>query len=275
MSNVSNENPSTIADAGLEKSFQSITAVIFGKSLTGFRDYEKWAMENVSTNEYGKSIMSGEKIYLPPFDFYRDIKHNILTIEEGYDIQGKKQLSSAELDSLTFANAKSKLQKISTVTPNTEYGENSNMTDCDFYYSSHNSYNCVALVRSKACFYSFWPRQSSYTIGCYYTFSSQFCIKCYNSENLTRCFEMSDCTNCSDSMFCHNCENVQDSMFCFNAKNLRNAIGNVPLPLEKYKEIKRAVLTSITSSLEKTHQLDWNIFNLGKWSKASGDRKAF
>ncbi|VVC04181.1 Uncharacterised protein [Candidatus Bilamarchaeum dharawalense] len=251
-------------EADLEKTFQTITSVVLGKKLGNFRDYEKWLTENVSTNEYGESVMSREKIYLPPFDFYRDIKHNILTIEEGYDIQGKKQLSPADLEQLNLSNAKNTLQKLSTVTPNTKYGECSNLIDCDFYYSSHYCYKSVAMVRSKYCYYCFWPRQSDYSIGTFYTFSSQFCIKCYNSENLNRCFEMSDCTNCTDSLFCHNCENLNNCMFCFNVKAKRYAICNVEVGRDRYMEIKQMVLGYIHKELEQTKGLKLNIFNVGQ-----------
>lgn len=246
----------------LERAFQTITSVVLGNKLCNYRDYGVWLTENVTTNEYGESLVSSEKIYLPPFDFYRDIKHNILTIKEAYEVQGEKQLSSAELDSLSFSNAKSVLQKLATTTPNTQYGESSNLIDCDFYYSSHFSYKSVALVRSKYCFYCFWPRQSSYSIGCYYTFSSEFCIKCYNSENLSRCFEMSDCTNCTDSLFCHNCENLNNCMFCFNVKSKKYAIGNVELPKEQYLAIKKLILDEIVKKLEKEKRLGWSIYSL-------------
>ena len=46
------------AENELEKAFQTITSVVLGKKLTGYTDYESWATENVSTNEYGNSLMS-------------------------------------------------------------------------------------------------------------------------------------------------------------------------------------------------------------------------
>lgn len=245
-----------------EKSFQDITLAVFGKRLAGYKDFEAWLTKDVSNNQYGKSIMSGQPVFLPPFDFYEDIKHNILTIEEAYDIHGKKHLSSEELRALSFSNAKSTLQKLSTTTPNTIYGECSNMIDSTFYYSSNSCYKSCATVRSKYSFYSFWPRDSSYVLGCFYTFSSQFCIKCYNSENLNRCFELSDCNNCTDSMFCHNCENLQNCMFCFNVKAKRYAIANVELGREKYLEIKKMIMNEIMEKLEKNKSLELSVFNL-------------
>lgn len=250
-------------EADLEKNFQTITSVVLGKKLCNFKEYEEWLTENVTTNEYGESVMSKEKIYLPPFDFYRDIKHNILTIEEAYFVHGKNCLSEAELNQLSFSNAKTTLKKLSTVTPNTRYGESSHLIDCDFYYSSHYSYKSVALVNSKYCYYCFWPRQSTYNIGTFYTFSSQFCIKCYNSENMNRCFEMSDCSNCTDSMFCHNCEGLSNCMFCFNVKNKKYAIANIEVGRERYMEIKNRVMNGIAEKVEKDKRFDLSIYNIG------------
>jgi len=258
-------------DSEYEKIFQVITSVVFGRKIAGHSDYEKWLSENVCEIAYGKSVLSGEPVYLPlSFEFYGAIKHNIVTIDEGYGIEGKKQLSEAELNQLNFQNSKSTLRKLATVAPLTVYGENSKMADCSFYYNSHSCYKSVALNKSKYSLYSFWPRQSDYMLGCYYTFSSQFCIKCYNSENLTRCFEMSDCTNCTDSLFCHNCENLSNCMFCFNVKAKKYAIANVEVGKEKYLEIRKKVLEELTSRLEKEKRLDLNIFNLNLQTTSKG-----
>ena len=51
-------------------------------------------------------------------------------------------------------------------------------------------------------------------------------------------------------------------MFCFNVKNLRYAVGNVVVGKEAYLEIKKRVLASIVSELEKTKRLRYDIFNI-------------
>lgn len=247
-----------------EKTFQTITGIVLGRKLNGYRDYENWLSRDVSSHKETKSRISGEPIYLPPFSFYHDLSSRLVTINEAYETLGKKQLSEAELNSLSLTNAGKTLQNISTTTLDTQYGTNSRLGNCSIYYNSHVCFKSSAMNRSKYSLYSFWPRQSDYTLGCYYTFSSQFCIKCYNSENLTRCFEMSDCSNCSDSMFCHNSENLSNCMFCFNTKSKKYAIANIELAPEKYKEIKAMVLAYIYQELEKKKTLELSIFNLGK-----------
>jgi hypothetical protein len=246
-----------------EKAFQSITAVVLGRKLEGYGNYEAWLSRNVTTNEFAESVLGKERIYLPPFQFYRDIRHNLATIKEAYGTLGKKQLSFKELDGLSFSNAKQVLKNISTTTLDTQYGESSNIVDCSLYYYSHFCIKGCALNRSKYSLYSFWPRYSDYTLGCYYVFSSQFCIKCYSSENLVRCFELSDCNKCTDSLFCHNCENLVDCMFCFNVKTKRYAIANVEVGRERYMKIKKMVLDEIVKRLEKDKDMELSIYTLG------------
>ncbi len=248
-----------------EKSFQTITSVILGKKLAGYRDYENWLSRYVSNQEKTKSRISNEEIYLPPFSFYTALKSNLVTINEAYDVVGKKQLNKKELELLSFSNAPDKLRDISVTTMDSQYGTNSNIEESCLYYSSHTCLRSIGLNRSKCALYCFWPRCSEYVLGSHYLFSSQFCIKCYNSENLTRCFEMSDCNNCSDSMFCHNSENLKNCMFCFNTKSKQYAICNVEIGRERYMKIKQTILDEIISKLEKDKKLDLSIFNLSSF----------
>ncbi len=244
-----------------EKMFQTITSVLLGQKLEGYKDYENWGLRSVAKMDKVKSNISDKIVYLPPFDFYQDIKSRVVEINEAYESVGKRKLSENDLESLSLGNAAKKLKEISITTPDTIFGVNTNISECSIYYDAHTCFKTCGMNQTKGAFYSFWPRKSEYTIGCYYVFSSQFCIKCYNSESLTRCFEVSDSNNCSDLFFSHNCENVRDSMFCFNAKNLKNAIGNVQLPLAKYKEIKAMLLKEIHERLKKDKTLDFDIFN--------------
>ncbi len=245
-----------------EKIFQSITSVVLGRKLTGHSDYEDWLSKNVSQMTEVKSAISSKPVYLPPFDFYAAIKSRVVEINEAYSIVGKNTLAESDLDTLSLSNAANLLRKISITTPDTQYGSNSNLTGCSIYYNAHSCLKTSAMNMTKSSLYSFWPRQSDYTLGCYYLFASQFCIKCYNSENLTRCFEMSDCSSCSDSMFCHNSENLTNCMFCFNVKSKQYAICNVEVGREKYMDVKAKVIDALMAELEKSKRLSLSIFNL-------------
>jgi hypothetical protein len=247
-----------------EKNFQMITGIVLGKKLVNHADYEKWLTRYVMTIEQEKSKISEKIVQLPPFQFYRDIRNNVVDIDEAYEILGKKQLSESELNAFSFSNAKTALKNISTTTPDTRYGVNSNILDCPLYYNSHSCYKSPALNKSRGCLYSFWPRYSEYLVGCYYTFSSKYCVKCYNSQDLTRCFEVSDSNNCSDCYFCHNVENLQNCMFCFNVKSKRYAIANVEVGPEAYSRIKKLLLDDILKKLEKDKDLKISVYELAE-----------
>lgn len=259
-----NQEKNSVNFEEFEKNFQTITGIIFGKKLVKHQDYEAWLSRNVTVSDKEKSKISDSMVQLPPYQFYRDIRKNVVDIEEAYGIMGKKQLSERQLEQLTLANAKSVLKDISTTTPDTQYGTNSNIVDCPLYYNSHACYKSPALNKARGCLYSFWPRYSEYLIGCYYTFSSKFCVKCYTSQELTRCFEVSDSNNCTDCYFCHNCENLSNCMFCFNIKSKRYAIANVEIGQELYMKIKKLVLDELVAKIERDKDLEISIYNLGR-----------
>ena len=257
------QESSNLAQSEFEKIFQTMTSIILGKKLTGYLDYENWLSKNVSNIDTVKSAISNEPIYIPQqFEFYQDVKPKIVTIDEAYEKLGKKQLSDSELEKLTLKNASKTLKNISMTTMDTQYGKNVKVISSSLYYESHVGLKSTGMVYSKYSLFSFWPRQSDYTMGCYYLFSSKFCVRCFNSENLNRCFEVSDSANCSDCYFCYNCENLNDCMFCFNVKSKRYAIANVEVGKEKYLEIKKMFLEELGKKLEKEKKLDLSIFNI-------------
>jgi hypothetical protein len=76
--------------------------------------------------------------------------------------------------------------------------------------------------------------------------------------------ELDACKSCYRCYFCHNCENVNDGMFCFNAKNLKFAIGNVEVGKETFETFKKMLLAEILASLEKNHDYEKSIYNIGE-----------
>jgi hypothetical protein len=245
-----------------EKAFQSITSVVLGRKLTGYRDYKGWLTRRLPVIGETRSAMSGKKVYLP-FEFYEVIRHRLLTLEEAYGTAGKLHLSEEQVRGLSFANATEALKDISITTADTVMGNNSRVSECAVYYDSSVCFGSVAVATSRYAIYSFWPRQSEYVAGCHVAFSCSFCVRCFNSENLSRCLEVSDSASCTDCYFCYNCENLQDCMFCFNTKTKRYAIGNVQFPPEQYRKIKRALLAQMADELERNKELKWDIYNIG------------
>ncbi len=254
------------ADKGvIENAFAKTTALLFGKSLAGGIDtYSGWLKNHTRRIEKCSSALSGKEIFRYDYANYFDLpKDRMVTVPESEAIGGQARAGEKEVQGASFAEIHKILPQIAFFT--TEYweGANSNLIECATSSSSNNCYRSAPCIHSKYCGYCFWPRESEHMFGCEAVFNSDFCINAYWSTKLKRCLEMDFCRSCSDSLFCHNAENVQDSMFCFNVKNLKNAIGNAPVPAEKYKSVKSSIISQIAGELERKKGLVWGIYSIG------------
>lgn len=245
----------------IEKAFQHVTKVLFGKSLSNAESYEAWLSNNVEKTLESRSPISQKPIYSPPVTYYKCLQGRLVLMDEALEL-GKRHITESEAQQLSISNASEILKDIKFATPDVMFGRNSNMEKSAAYISSHYSFKSSFVCETKYSAYCFWPRQSEYVFGSMLAFSCSFCINCYNSSNLTRCFELDNCESCSDCYFCHNCENLKDCMFCFNVKSKRYAIGNVEVGMERYLKIKKMLLDEIYKKLAKDKNMHITIYNL-------------
>ncbi len=70
-----------------------------------------------------------------------------------------------------------------------------------------------------------------------------------------RCFEVVKVDYSSDCYYSHGLSACHDCLFCFNLKSKRNAIGNNPLPKDKYLALKGKLLSEIREELEKNKRV--------------------
>jgi len=250
----------------MEKAFQTTTQVLLGKPLVGLAGYEKWLLRHVRVPEKSVSAASGKPLYLVPLTFSAMMDKRSLSLEESME-WGTKSISEIEAESLNLKNAVSVLDKIRYSTTEIKDGDNRDIKEAVNYGNSASCYYGSMFWTAKYCAYDFWVRYAEYEFGCDLVFYSSFCINCYSSTYLTRCFEVAASLNCSDCYFCYNCEGLRDCMFCFNVKAKRYAIGNVELGKEKYMEVKKMLLSEIGKQLEKSHDCQIDIYNLGAIGK--------
>ena len=249
----------------VEEEFSKTTGILFGKPLRGVDAYAKWLGQHVQKMEVRTSAASKAKI---PFSQWligtqQTPPERSLTAQEAQAFGQTVHIDAQEAQTLTLENAHERIGKLAFFNLEFLEGTNRNLAECSMCIDSSFGYCCAALVYSKYCAYSCWPRSSEHAFGCEALFDSSFCVNCYHSVKLTRCFELDTCRSCSDCLFCHNCENVHDSMFCFNVKNLRYAIGNVEVGREKYARVKGIVLSQISQKLEKDKKLGIDIYSIG------------
>ncbi len=250
----------------VEREFSKTTKLVLGKELKPIDDYREWLKRHTHRIEERTSVASGKRLLmLPSMIAIPEIPHDrIVSLGEAKILGERASLNEEEAEGLTLANAHERIGRLAFFKVDIREGANSNVPECSACVSSSNCYHSSGIVYAKHCGYTFWPRSTQNAFGCDSMTDSSFCINCYRSVKLTRCFEMDTCRTCSDSLFCHNCEKVDNSMFSFNAKSLRNAIGNAPLPRDKYEVVRSSLLGQIGEELEKNKDLKWDIFNIGR-----------
>ena len=252
----------------IERAFSTTSKLVTGRALEGIDSYSKFLFRHVPRNVYVKSGLSGKSLVVAGFRAYlMDLYDIAPRILDQYEIDeiGKTAVRESVAENLAFDPqqlAKS-LYPIAYSSLQKNAGKITNVKNGGIVISSEDCYEGCAFVQSKKCAYCYWPRESESIFGSAVLWSSAFCINCYYSKKLTRCFECDNCDSCSDTYFSHNCEGMRESMFCFNTKSLGYSIGNVQLPMDKYKKTKAAILEQIGAELEKEKDLKWDVFTLG------------
>jgi hypothetical protein len=196
---------------------------------------------------------------IEPYNLF--LKDRLVSFSECWAVGERTALENEDIESLE--RIKDAIGKIAFMSPEARLGSYRNLMLVPAVNNAINCYYCPIASHNENVAFSYWPRSSKYVFGSNLAFSSSFCINSYYSLNLCRALEVDGSGNCSDIYFSHHCENVRDAMFCFNAKNLKSAIGNMPLLLERYKEIKSSLLAQITEELERNKDMPWDIFNMG------------
>lgn len=254
--------PDTQDKKPIEDAFASTSKIILGKELNGIDAYAKWLSRHVCSFKHAKSVVSGKPtmkgLHFPYRLFPED---RLVTEAESFKLGETLKLDEKDLPSLQ--SIQDSLWKIAFFISDIRLDENRNLINVATANHSQNCYHGPVYSYNQYCAFCFWPRSSKYAFGSSMAFSSNFCIKAHNSLNLSRCFEVDSCSDSSDLYFSHNCENVRDSMFCFNSKNLKHAIGDSPLPPEKYKVVRSSLLEQLHSELERKKELNWDIYNIG------------
>jgi hypothetical protein len=252
-----------------EEAFRKTSRLLIGKELPEITRFRNFLERHTHRIEERKSAASGKQILMVPASIsIPPIPENrVLTTPEALAHGEKTHIDEAEAESLSLANAHKAMAKLAFFNVEFSEGTNSHLSECTTYIENSFCFRCSAMVYSKYCGYTFYPRSSEHAFGCNQLFDSSFCINCYHSVKLQRCFEMDSCRNCSDCYYCHNVENCTDCMFCFNVKSKRYAIGNVEVGKAKYLQIKALLLSEITKRLEKSHDCGIDIYNVGVQGK--------
>ncbi|MDD5172392.1 MAG: hypothetical protein PHF60_05145 [Candidatus ainarchaeum sp.] len=247
--------------------FGETTKLLLGVELAKIDDYTEWLGRRVPLPSQAKSALSGKEVWIPPSFIYLRTSFNkskIISMEEMERVT-TSPFTAKDVTAASFSQLSSRLIKpVAFYVGNFRYQTFENVEKVSGGGGGRNLYFSEDVYHDvKNLAYCNYTLFSQNVFGSHNVTYSQFCIHAYNSTSVSRCFEVDGCSSSRDLLFCHNCENVSDSMFCFNAKNLKNAIGNIPVPQAKYREIKALVLADIRNQLLQTRKLEYDIFDIG------------
>ncbi len=244
----------------MKKAFSATFKAIFKKEPGDLTGYEGWLSRHLLkapelTSPFGSKVYRSDAVD----EFWRFPEKRIVSQEESTELA---MLHMDEKQVTTFEGIKEGLSLIGHFI-GTVSQQVTNVIECPFGYHSVNAYKVNDAEFSENCAIGGTLLYSKYVFGSNRLVGSAFCIDCYNSSTLNRCFELDACTKCADSQFCHNCEGTTESMFCFNVKGKRYAIGNCPLPHERYMKTRDALVGQMADEIIKNKGLKWDIFNIG------------
>jgi hypothetical protein len=242
--------PSATYDA-VNRAWKSTCKVIFGEEIGNLAEYEGWLTEFLDSQRAEKSAMSGKAVYLGVNDYCKAAKFQSfdeadfgrkfepLNINEVKDIEGILQALSERI----FYTG-------NVVLGSSHFVEGgSNVVDSAYVFNS------TIVADSKYIAYSTLIRQNAYTFGTYGDGLSEYGIRLAQGHENRRCFECYASPATAGSYYCADCHACTDCMFCFGAYSKSHAIGNLPLPKEKYAAIKGKLLEEFREKLKREKKL--------------------
>lgn len=233
----------------LNKSWRDTCKILFKGEVGGLRDYEEWLSEWLEPSSMRKSA-SGEGV-LTVGDYCDSASFAPFS---GIDLMKKFHPLSIneikDIDSILSA-----IQERIQYTGNIVLGKSSNVEkstgieDCNFSLRSHtcNSSQEIAFCTQM--------RECRSLFGCVMNGESSFSIKCYGNWRTTRSLESSTIHESADIYFSHKLTGCSECMFSFNLRAKHHAIGNIPLPQEKYLPLKQKLLSELAEELSKKKRL--------------------
>jgi hypothetical protein len=231
----------------LSRAWNSTTRVLFGREIGPMGEYKDWLLAHVSPPRRETSSLSKKPVFLGvkaycrnarflgfnEIDFNRKINPLPLSINEIKD-----------MDSIVSALEERFYYTGNVILGNSKHAEESaNIIDSSYIYNS------TEIIDGRYLAYVSISPQGEYSFGGNGVGTSKYCIHVYETFDCARCFELWNSRSCSDAYYVFNCDGCTEIFFCFNQYGKKHAIGNLPLPKDKYLQLKSKLIGEIREEL--------------------------
>ena len=235
----------------LEKRWEITSKLLFGHETRTLVECEPWLSEFIEPISFHKSSISGKEVISAPTDYCSGASW--LSLEEvdfnrKYGPVGINDVK--DIDSLVSA-----ISERIRYSGNVVFGNSGHIERSSNLNDSHYVYGVGRMGNSKYVAHCTVGRLDEDCFGCNGIGESQFCVKGSRTHRCKRCFETWMCLNSQDCHYSSALENCSECMFSFDLLNRRHCIGNLELPLDKYKQIKEKLKEEMAQMLTKDCRL--------------------
>jgi hypothetical protein len=229
----------------LNRAWKATCHILLGEEIGELKAYEDWLadLEKLRTE---RSAVSGNEVYLGVKQYCKDARFvSFNEIDFGKRFEPLSINEIKDIDSIVESVRERVCYAGDLLIGNCRFVESSsNITDSNYIYRSWLVDNAQHVA------YSDYVKDGRYVFGTNDAVTSGYIIKGYMSLNLQRGFGHNLAVNSSDIYYGSNLWGCSDCIFCFNLRNKRHAIGNLELTIERYKELKKKIVSEIASELK-------------------------
>ena len=241
----------------LNKAWKATCRILFGEEIGELKEYEEWLKEYMPVIGKRKSYISGKDVTVAFDDYCEDARFVSLDEVKEKSIKPLTINEIKDIDSIIEAISEKWEYTGNKILGNSNFVEASDSVLDSQYISNSTSINNSQYVYAS----SIITANSRYIFGCIRTDMSEFVIRCVRGSELKRQFETRFTVNCRDSYVCSGCHNCQEILFSFNLRNKNRCIGNLQLPLDKYKALKTKLIDEIKEEIKSNKRFP-SIFEL-------------
>lgn len=236
-----------VLEKTLDKAWKNTCRVLFGRELGELKLYEEWLGEYLLPVARRKSHSSGREVMLAMDDYPQDAR-----------FASQEEVSQNRKYSLGINQVKDIDSIVEGIREQCEYsgnrvlGSSSFVENSDIVFGSHYVWNSTNIEECEYVYSSFMMRKGcKYSFGSTWSGNTEFGIRVFGSFGARRCIDSQIIGYCSDMYLCHNCDGCHDMLFSFGQRNQSYKIGNLPLPKERYFELKKKIISELADEIIK------------------------